>query len=285
MTYKTFITTTELTEHLDDPDWAIIDCRFTLAEPDKCEVDYLQAHIPGAVYAHLDHHLTGPIIPGETSRHPLPKIAKAAEVFSNFGIAEGVQVIAYDDTGGALAAGRLWWMLRWLGHQAAAVLEGGWSKWQIEERRVVSGREDRLNRQFIPKPRPELLVSTAEVSRMLQDPASRVFDARAPERYRGEVEPIDPVAGHIPGAISAPYADNMRPDLTLNPKKELRNMYQKLLGDIPAEQTAFYCGSGVTSIHNILTVEHIGLGETRLYAGSWSKWITDPERPVAKATD
>jgi thiosulfate/3-mercaptopyruvate sulfurtransferase len=197
------------------------------------------------------------------------------------GIGPGVQVVAYDDMGGALAAVRLWWMLRWLGHEASAVLDGGWSRWRKEGRPVEAGVQQRPAREFIPQPRPELLVDARQVDRMRQDPHQRVFDAREPERYRGEVEPIDPVAGRIPGAVSAPFKGNLTPAGTLKSREELHGIYQVLLGDIPVENTAFYCGSGVTSIHNILAILHAGLGEARLYAGSWSEWITDPTRPVS----
>ncbi|HEX7975068.1 MAG TPA: rhodanese-like domain-containing protein, partial [Anaerolineales bacterium] len=199
--YSTLISTTELASHLEDPNWAIFDCRFSLADTGRGLRDYIQAHIPGAVYAHLDADLSGPVIPGQTGRHPLPPVEGAARTFSAWGIADEVQVVAYDDAGGALAAGRLWWMLRWLGHANATVLDGGWQAWLAEGRPVRSGQQTRSPRRFVPHLRPELLVTTSQVDAMRQDPAYRVFDARAAERYRGENETIDPVAGHIPGAI------------------------------------------------------------------------------------
>jgi thiosulfate/3-mercaptopyruvate sulfurtransferase len=188
--------------------------------------------------------------------------------------------VAYDDAGGSLAAGRLWWMLRWLGHDCAAVLDGGWSKWIEEGRPVRSGRESRITRDFIPLPHAEKIVSADQVEIMRLDPEYRVIDVRAPERYRGELEPIDPVAGHIPGAVSVPYTGNMTLEGTFLPPEELRELYDGILGEVPAEKVAFYCGSGVTSVHGILAMLHAGYREPKLYVGSWSEWITDPERPV-----
>lgn len=279
--YQTLIDTEELSKHLEDPNWAIVDCRFTLGEPEHGRNDYLKAHIPGAVYAHLEEHLSGKVIPGQTGRHPLPTAQAAAVAFANYGIGPGVQVVAYDDAGGALAAVRVWWMLRWLGHLDAAVLDGGWQKWLSEGRPTRSGNEAREWREFIPEVHPERWVDAVELDAMRQNSAYRVFDARLSERFRGQNETIDPVAGHIPGAISAPYIDNLTTEGTFRPAEELRRHYEKLLDGVPAENAVFYCGSGVTSIHNILAILHAGLGEARLYPGSWSEWIASRDRPVA----
>jgi thiosulfate/3-mercaptopyruvate sulfurtransferase len=279
---ETIISTDELAQHLADPGWAVIDCRFSLQDVGRGRADYLAAHITGAVYAHLDENLSGPVVRGVTGRHPLPTVDRAVEVFSGWGIGPETQVVAYDDAGGALAAVRVWWMLRWLGHQAAAVLDGGWQKWQREGRPVRSGSEARQPAAFHPERlRTELVVSTADVNALRQDRCYLVGDARAAERYRGLNETIDPVAGHIPGAVSTPYVRNLAADGTFQSPAVLRTIYQELLGDVPAENAVFYCGSGVTSIHNILALQIAGLGEARLYAGSWSEWITDPARPVA----
>jgi thiosulfate/3-mercaptopyruvate sulfurtransferase len=280
MTYNTLVSTTELAQHLDDAGWAILDCRYSLADTEFGRRNYLQAHITGAIYAHLSEDLAGPKTPGVTGRHPLPSPEEAAKRFSAWGIDPRVQVVAYDDVGGALAAGRAWWMLRWLGHLQAAVLDGGWQKWLAEGRPRRDGVEARPRRRFVPAPNPEMLVNLGEVEALRLDPDWRVFDARAAERYHGKNETIDPVAGHIPGALSAPYFDNLNPDQTFRSPEELRQHYQALLGEKPAAQAVFYCGSGVTSTHNILAMLYAELGEARLYAGSWSEWICDPHRPV-----
>ena len=281
MSHTTLISTNELDKNLHNPDWAIIDCRFALADPGLGERSYLQAHIPGADYAHLDHDLSSPVVPGVTGRHPWLSVEAATQLFSRLGIGPGVQVVAYDDAGGAMAAARLWWMLRWLGHSAVAVLDGGWGKWLAEGRPVRGGEESRTPRQFQPKPRPELLVGVAAVDAARQDRAYRVLDARTAERYHGQNEIIDPVAGHIPGALSAPYLENLAAEGVFRPADELRQRYQALLGETPPERAVFYCGSGVTAIHDLLAMLHAGLGEGRLYTGSWSEWITDPNRPIA----
>ncbi len=286
MANDTLISTEELENHLKDPNWAVVDCRFQLKDPDFGQRAYGQAHIPGAVYAHLDRDLSGPILPGRTGRHPLPAIEAAAGVFSAWGIKRGrTQVVAYDDQGGALAAARLWWMLRWLGHDQVAVLDGGWQKWEKEGRPSRGGSETRPAQFFSPQPRPELAIEADAILRSIGNPDFRLLDARGADRYRGENETIDPVAGHIPGAVSAPYLYNLNPDGTFKPADELRRIYQSVLGNVPAAQSAVYCGSGVTAVHNILAMMHAGLGESRLYPGSWSEWITQPERPISTGTE
>ncbi len=281
MTYTTLISTDELALHLADPDWAIFDCRFALAEPERGRRDYVQEHIPGAIYAHLNEDLAGPIVPGVTGRHPLPAVDAAAQQFARWGIDDCVQVVAYDDSGGGIAA-RLWWMLRWLGHEAVAVLDGDWRKWRAEGRAVRNSVESRPARVFVPRPKPDRLVTTADVESRLRDAHCKLMDSRTGERYRGENETIDPIAGHIPGAISAPYPDNLNPAGTFRSGAELRARFTTLLGDTPAERAVFYCGSGVTAAQNILALQHAGLGEAKLYVGSWSEWITDPLRPIEK---
>ena len=284
MPYTTRITTVELSEHLNDPDWAVVDCRFSLDDTTQGRRDYRQAHIPGAVYAHLDEDLSGPIIPGQTGRHPLPDVETAARTFSNWGIDDSVQVVVYDGGNSSMAA-RLWDMLRWLGHPAVAVLDGGWARWQGEGRPARSGVERRSPRYFTPRPRLELLLDAAGVEAIRTDPAWRLFDSRSGESYRGEKLGYDPIAGHIPGAISAPYADNLGPDGCFLPPEQLHARFEALLGDVSAEQAVFYCGSGVTAAHNLLALAHAGLGEARLYVGSWSDWITDPARPISNPSD
>jgi thiosulfate/3-mercaptopyruvate sulfurtransferase len=284
MSHQTLVSAEELFSHLGDPNWAIVDCRFTLGEPERGRQDYLEAHIPGAVYAHLDEDLCSPHVPGITGRHPLPPVDALARKFSDWGIGPGVQVVAYDDWPGPSVTGaaRLWWALRWLGHTAAAVLDGGWNRWRQLGGPIKPGLERRPHRDFIPRLRPELSASVDEVESMLLDPAYRVIDSRSADRYRGENETIDPVAGRIPGALNAPYMDNVGLDGLFRPAVELRQRFQSLLGDVPAQNAVFYCGSGVTAAHNVLALMHTGLGEAQLYAGSWSEWITDPRRPVER---
>lgn len=284
MPYTTLISTRELSEHLNDPTWVIVDCRFSLDDTAQGRRDYQQAHIPGAVYAHLDEDLSGPIIPGQTGRHPLPDLETAARTLSNWGIDDTVQVVVYDDGNSSMAA-RLWGMLRWLGHSAVAVLDGGWACWQSEGRPARSSAESRSPRQFVPRPRPELLLDAAEVDAIRTNPAWRLFDSRSGESYRGEKLGYDPIAGHIPGALSAPYADNLDSDDCFLPPEQLRARFEALLGDVPAEQAVFYCGSGVTANQNLLALAHAGLGDARLYVGSWSDWITDPARPISNPSD
>ncbi len=280
MIYSTLISALELAGRLSDDDWVVVDCRFSLDDPQRGRRDYLNGHIPRAVYAHLDEDLSGTIIAGQSGRHPLPTVDEMTETFSSMGIAEGIQVVAYDDAGGAIAS-RLWWMLHYLGHDAAAVLDGGWKRWMHAELPTRSGREANMRRAFSPRPRDEWIVSADEVEDLRTRPEWRLIDARKADRYRGEAEPIDPVAGHIPGAISAPFEGNLDYEgLFLKPEK-LRERFEDLVGDTPASRVVSYCGSGVTAAHNLLALAHAALGHGRLYPGSWSEWITNTEREVA----
>ncbi len=279
--YQTLITADELATKLSAPDWAIVDCRFSLRESERGRHEYDQARIPGAVYAHLDEDLSGHIVPGKTGRHPLPSVDALAQTLSNWGIDASVQVVAYDDRDGSMAAARLWWLLRWLGHDAVAVLDGGWQQWQRAGYPVASGVESRARRVFTPHVREEWAATAEEVLATLDEPALHLVDVRSGERYRGEQEPLDPVAGHIPGAVNLPYIEMLAADGRFLPAEELRARFQTLLGDTPPEQTIFYCGSGVTAAQALLAFAHAGLGDGRLYAGSWSEWITNPNRPTA----
>ncbi len=280
MSFTTLISTADLAANLTAPHWVIVDCRFSLADPEQGRRGYEEAHLPGAVYAHLDHDLSGPIIPGQTSRHPLPDAAVFTQTVSNWGIGHDSQVVVYDAGNGSIAA-RLWWMLRWLGHAAVAVLDGGWARWQAEARPVRRGLESKPPQHFAARLRPELLLTTAEVEQIRLDPAYRLLDARSADRFRGENETLDPVAGHIPGALSCPFAENLDAAQGFLDAEALKARLAAVLGDTPAERTVFYCGSGVTAAHNVLAMLHAGLGEAKLYPGSWSEWITDPSRPVA----
>ena len=208
MSFRTLVTSDELFAHLDDPDWAILDCRFSLVDMEHGRREYQKGHVAGAVYAHLEEDLSGPIVPGTTGRHPLPEVADFARKLGSWGIDERVQVVVYDDMGGAMA-GRLWWMLGWVGHDAVALLDGGWQRWCAGGRPVTAEMAARPARVFAAAPRPERLVPAAEVLSHLGDSSAPLIDARAGERYRGEVEPLDPVAGHIPGAVCAAFEENL----------------------------------------------------------------------------
>ncbi len=283
MVFSTIISNTELSKHLQNPDWAIIDCRFALSEPEKGRQGYLQGHIPGAVYAHLNDDLSSPIIPGKTGRHPLPSIEKATERFSTWGIDKHVQVVVYDDwpINGANAT-RLWWMLRWLGHESVAVLDGSWKHWVKDGFPQNIGEEYRQRRSFLPLPNPAMQVDILDVEKIRKDSTSRLFDSRGADRYHGENETIDPVAGHIPGALSAPFIENFNEEGLILSPEQLRTRFLKLLNGVPMEKAVFYCGSGVTAATNILATVHAGMNGARIFPGSWSEWIADPSRPIAK---
>ncbi|MCH2265671.1 MAG: sulfurtransferase [SAR324 cluster bacterium] len=267
-------------EHLEDSNWRFFDCRYVLTEPDKKQAEFAVSHLPGALYAHMNRDLAAPPIPGKTGRHPLPEKQELIKLFSTWGIDHAVQVVIYDDAGGAYAV-RLWWMLRWLGHDAVAVMDGGWPRWVKEGRPVSADLIIPKAVEFKANQREHWLVTAEDVRNYFDNPEVRVLDARSRDRYRGENETLDPVAGHIPGAVSAPFVENLDPDGNLKSKSELRKMYLELLDGSPAEKAISYCGSGITACHNILAMYYAGLGNSRLYSGSWSDWITNPERLVA----
>lgn len=281
MPFTTLISTEELAPHIGDPDWALVDCRFTLDNPAAGRERYLAAHIPSAVYAHIEEDLSGPIIKGQTGRHPLPAIETFVETLSHMGIDERVQVVAYDDNSG-VHAGRLWWMLRWMGHNAVAVLDGDFRQWQKTGNPVSSGVETRPRRCFLPYPQPHLHVNVEEMVANVASRQYKMFDVRDGARYRGEVAGMDPVAGHIPGAHSAFYGQNLDADGKFLAPAKLRARYMQLLGGAKPEECIFYCGSGVSVHHDLLALEHAGLGlGARAFIGSWSQWIADPQRPVS----
>jgi len=277
--FTTLIAPAALAARLDDPNWAIVDCRFDLGNTDWGEEQYRAGHIPGAVYAHLDRDLSGPKT-GSNGRHPLPDPAQLAATFGRLGIGLKTQVVAYDQTGGIYAA-RLWWLLRWLGHERAAVLDGGLARWTAEGRPLTQDATQRAAQTFSARPRRDLWLSADEVDRVRQDPAWRVLDARAPARFRGEVEPIDPVAGHIPGAMNFFIQDAIGPDGTMRAPDDLRARLAARLGSTPPEQVVAYCGSGVAAAQTVLALEVAGLPGAKIYPGSWSEWVSDPARPVA----
>lgn len=277
--HRTLIDTATLAAHLTDPTVVVIDCRFDLANPEAGGLAYADAHIPGAAYAHLDRDLSGPKT-GRNGRHPLPEPSMLAATLGRLGIDAATQVVAYDqDTG--MYASRLWWLLRWMGHEAVAVLDGGFAAWTADGRPVAAGVEVHEARAFSGAPNPALMVDAAAVGVLALSSSARVIDARAAERYRGEVEPLDPVAGHIPGAVNYWFGRNME-NGRFRSAESLRAEFEPLVSGVAADRVVSYCGSGVTGCHNLLALEHAGLHGARLYPGSWSEWVSDPSRPVEK---
>lgn len=280
VTHNTIVSTDQLAAIAEAPDIAIVDCRFRLDDPEWGAREYETAHIPGAVYVHLDRDLSGPKS-GSNGRHPLPDPTILAQTLSRSGIGVHTQVVAYDQDAGAFAA-RLWWLLRWLGHEHVAVLDGGFARWVRESRPTRSGSETRPPRPFAGTPRTEWIAGAAEIAQM--DLASRrgLIDARAPERFRGDVEPIDRVGGHIPGASNYHYLWNVDARNQFRPPEWIRARIEHELGTIDPQHTVCYCGSGVTACHLVLALEVAGLSGVKLYPGSWSEWSSDPARPVER---
>ena len=232
------------------------------------------------MYAHLDRDLSGTPT-GRNGRHPLPAIAVMEDTFGKFGINHETQVVAYDESNGIFAS-RLWWMLRYLGHDAVAVLDGGITKWNQEAKPLQKSSEGRTRTVFTANPHPDMLVGASQVQVLLSDSTHRILDARSPDRYAGGTEPLDSVAGHIPGAMNHHYGNNVTEEGSFIEPAKLRLIYDQLLQDIQPSRLVCYCGSGVTACHNLLAMEHAGLSGAKLYAGSWSEWCSDPGRPVAR---
>lgn len=282
MSFNTLIQVAELAGGLGRPEWIVLDCRFSLADTGAGERQYATAHIPGARYAHLDRDLSGPISP-QTGRHPLPEPHQLAQTFGRWGIGPQTQVIAYDDAGGVFAA-RVWWLLRWLGHDAVAVLDGGWQAWQAQGQRVTAEIPSvAMSARFVPHPRRELWLSTGQVKDAMALEEILLLDARAPERFHGEVEPIDPVAGHVPGAVNRFCQLNLGADGHFLTPMQLREAFDPVARD--TAHLVHMCGSGVSACHNLLAMEIAGFPRSKLYPGSWSEWIRDPMRPVARGDD
>jgi thiosulfate/3-mercaptopyruvate sulfurtransferase len=281
----TLITPVELTAHLGAPDWAIIDCRFELGRPEWGAKAWAAGHIPNALYADLDRQLSGAHT-ASSGRHPLPEVAALEATFGSFGIDAAVQVVAYDQGSGAYAA-RLWWLLRWLGHRRVAVLDGGFAAWQRAGLPISTGAAARARRTFRAVADGGMVASTAEVAAAVDSGALEreellLVDARSADRFAGENETIDPVAGHIPGARNHPFAGNHDALGRFLSAPQLRAAWEQTLDGRPAPAAIAMCGSGVTACHNLLALEIAGLGGARLYAGSWSEWIRDPAHAVAR---
>ncbi|HEY2908469.1 MAG TPA: sulfurtransferase, partial [Vicinamibacterales bacterium] len=218
---------------------------------------------------------------GLNGRHPLPDAATLARALGRLGIANEFQVVAYDQDNGMFAS-RLWWLLRWLGHDEVAVLDGGFAKWIAEGRATATGRERRQERRFAGEPKSDMTVQASDVAQVLRNPDWRLLDARAPERFRGDVEPIDRVPGHIPGAANHFFKSNVTEDGTFESTPHLRSALDASVSGVPIDHLVCYCGSGVTACHNLLALEHAGFHGAKLYAGSWSEWSSDPARPIER---
>lgn len=278
MDYETIIDVATLRGRLADSQLRVIDCRFELGRPEAGREKYLSGHVPGALYAHLDHDLSGPRTPW-SGRHPLPDPAALGATFGRFGIDQDVQVVAYDDAGGAYAA-RLWWLLRWLGHRRVAVLDGGLQAWQAAGLPLSIPPSSAAPRQFRGTPNPSLLLSADAVATAVAAQDCVLLDARSPERFEGRTEPLDPRAGHVPGAQSYYFARNLAADGRFLPVDTLQREWRRALRGRPADSVVAMCGSGVTACHNLLALEIAGLPGGRLYPGSFSEWSRDPARPV-----
>ena len=274
------ISVAELLPHVETPDWLVVDCRFDLTRPAAGEEAYRHGHIPGAVYAHLDRDLSSPITP-TSGRHPLPTPEQLAATLSRWGVKKDVHVIVYDADAGAYAA-RLWWLLRWIGHSKVAVLDGGLKAWQAAGLPVTPLVPIRIASRFVAKPDRDAWVDAAQVAERVQRNDWRLLDARAPERFAGTVEPLDTVAGHVPGARNHPFATSMGPDGRFLPAAQLRDRFEKSQDGVADSRTIAMCGSGVTACHLLLAMEAAGKPGGKLYAGSWSEWIRDPARGVSK---
>lgn len=279
MNYKTVVSTETLAEHLEDPNWVIVDCRFTLTDTEAGRRAYALGHLPGARYAHLDEDLSAPKS-GSNGRHPLPDPAVFAQTLGRWGIAAGKQVVLYDDSFGAMAV-RLWWMLRWMGHDAVALMDGGLPKWQREKRPMTAEMPAVAPTVFVAQMREGMRVDANAVLTASKAGSELLLDARPEMRFLGEMEPIDPVAGHVPGAVNLPFDDNLDLGGTFLGTDELRELYEGLLDGRKPEQVIHMCGSGVTACHNLLAMEIAGLPGAKLYPGSWSEWIADPSHPIA----
>lgn len=282
MEWTTLVSAEGLKAEFDAPLLAIVDCRFDLREPTGGERAYALGHIAGAVYAHMERDLSDL---GKTGRgrHPLPDADQFCASLARWGITPQHQVVAYDGRDGAMAA-RLWWLLRLLGHRRVAVLDGGLDAWMQIGGRMESGSARPRAGTYRARFDVRQIVSTAVLAARLANTSTVLIDARARERFRGELEPLDPVAGHIPGALNRPYIENLDSSAQFKPPEALAAEFRQLIGRASAKDVVLMCGSGVTACHNLLAMEHAGLSGASVYAGSWSEWCSDRQRPVARGS-
>ncbi len=280
MHYTTLIPVAELARRLDDAQWVVCDCRHDLGDVELGRRAYREAHIPGARFLHLDDDLSGPRT-GHNGRHPLPDPRALAIRLGECGIGNDMQVVAYDASV-CFYATRLWWMLRWLGHTHAAVLDGGWQAWMENGHPATVDLPAVRPARFVARVQEHLAVDARFVLQHLDGAEVCVLDARSADRFRGENEVLDPVGGHIPGAVNRFFRDNIDAAGRFKPPEVLQGELQHVLGARAPAQVIHQCGSGVTACHNLLAMEHAGLSGSRLYPGSWSEWVSDPSRPVAR---
>lgn len=280
--HTSLISTAELAANLTDASWFVADCRFELGEPDAGRAAWREGHIPGAAHVDLERDLSRPVT-ADTGRHPLPTIPDFEATLSRLGVNGRTQVVCYDAGSGAFAA-RLWWMLRWAGHDAAAVLDGGFAAWTAEGRPVSTEAVARNPARFVARPRPEMVLHDAAGVMDALARGETLVDVRGAERFEGRVEPIDAVAGHVPGAVNLPYTENLAASGRFRESAELAGLWRERAGAAAGRAPICMCGSGVTACHGLLALESAGIRGARLYAGSWSEWIRDPSRPVARGT-
>lgn len=282
--FEFLVSAEQVQANLDNAEWLILDVRHDLADHQAGRRAYEQGHIPGAVF--LDHEvdLAAPKT-GLNGRHPLPSRQQLAQLLQQSGLRDGMQVVVYDAQG-SLFASHMWWMLRWLGHPQVAILDGGWQAWQQLGGAEESGSAmpvPAAAKLSVPEQAAMPTVQTEQVLKNLSKPIFTVLDARAAERYRGDVEPMDPVAGHIPDALNRSHLNNLGEQGRFKPAEQLRQEFQDLLGSISAEMVVHQCGSGITACHNLFAMELAGLSGSSIYPGSWSEWVSDASRPVARS--
>lgn len=271
-------------EHMSDPDWVVVDCRFELSDPEFGRRSYKKNHIPGAVFLDLDKDLAGPVAPG-TGRHPLPEVQSIVATLGAAGIENSSNVVVYDQDNGAIAA-RAWWILRWLGHESVYLLDGGYSRWQQLGFPLEAGEVARDPTQYHESLQGARVLTTRELEEDLDALREhKLLDARDRQRFLGKLEPIDPVAGHVPGAISLPFAEFVRADGTWLPLRERAALLENVLGPDRDVDWSVMCGSGVTACHLAISGLEAGYKEPRLYVGSWSEWIRDPDRPIGTGAE